>query len=226
MNNEITNLHAASSNETAEIQTKSDKRKLFKSNQAQKNDDPQDMSDSGKCKNNRAHTIRSFSLYSSKKARSSIDDERSNSIMNKDSAISTSKAATKKQKFKILLLIATVSCTFALTWLPAHVIQIWKVAFNSSFPYSESMYIIKFLAHTLSYSNSFLNPFIYVFIGAKFRSHLYSEFEYLLGICFKDVGRSKKLNRTEPKSHTQSIYINSNKSVRYVSNRMSRARRF
>ncbi len=127
-----------------------------------------------------------------------FNKSRSNSIIIKDSAISTSKATAKKQKFKILLLIATVSVTFGLTWLPAHVIQIWKVVFNSSFPYSESMYIIKFIAHTLSYSNSLLNPFIYVFIGAKFRSHFYNEFEFILKYCCKTKLNSK-LNRNDSK---------------------------
>ena len=99
----------------------------------------------------------------------------------------------KKQKFKILLLIATVSITFALTWLPAHVIQIWKVAFNSSFPYNDVMYIIKVISHTLTYSNSLLNPFIYVFIGAKFRSHIHAEFSELYQVyCLKQ----KKINST------------------------------
>jgi hypothetical protein len=127
-----------------------------------------------------------------------FNKSRSNSIIIKDSAISTSKATSKKQKFKILLLIATVSITFGLTWLPAHVIQIWKVVFNSSFPYSESMYIIKFIAHTLSYSNSLLNPFIYVFIGAKFRSHFYKEFEFILKYCCEKK-LNHKLNRNDSK---------------------------
>lgn len=38
--------------------------------------------------------------------------------------------AMRKQKQKILLLIATVSITFALTWLPAHFIQLWRVIFK------------------------------------------------------------------------------------------------
>jgi hypothetical protein len=36
----------------------------------------------------------------------------------------------KKQRAKLLFLIATVAITFATTWLPAHVIQIWKVCDN------------------------------------------------------------------------------------------------
>ena len=96
----------------------------------------------------------------------------------------------RKQKTKILVLIATVSVTFALTWLPAHIIQIWKIAFNSSFPYSEPMYIMKMVAHTLSYSNSLLNPFIYVFIGTKFRRHFFLEFDFLFKKCFKSYANN------------------------------------
>ncbi len=101
----------------------------------------------------------------------------------------------RKQKIKILILIGTVSLTFALTWLPAHVIQIWKVIFNSSFPYSDFMYITKFIAHTLTYSNSVLNPFIYVFIGSKFRGHIYSELELLFQSCFLNVKRNNQQNK-------------------------------
>jgi len=97
----------------------------------------------------------------------------------------------RKQKIKILILIGTVSLTFALTWLPAHVIRIWKVIFHASFPYSDVMYIAKFIAHTLTYSNSVLNPFIYVFIGSKFRGHIYSELGLLFHSCFLNVKRNK-----------------------------------
>lgn len=114
-----------------------------------------------------------------------------NSLKNPQSKTIRSANAIKKQKFKILVLIATVSITFALTWLPAHVIQIWKVAFNSYFPYSDSMYIIKVISHTLTYSNSLLNPIIYVFIGAKFRSHIYSEInEFYQFYCLNNKNHS------------------------------------
>ena len=38
------------------------------------------------------------------------------------------------------------------------------------------------MAHTLSYSNSFLNPLIYVFMGSRFRQHIHSEFSYLYDV--------------------------------------------
>jgi hypothetical protein len=90
----------------------------------------------------------------------------------------------KKKKTKLLFLIATVAITFATTWLPAHVINIWKTCWNDSFPYNDTMYIIKLVSHTLTYTNSVLNPIIYVFIGARFRSHIYSEFNTLFKACF------------------------------------------
>lgn len=90
----------------------------------------------------------------------------------------------KKQRVKLLLLIATVAMTFAFLWLPAHVINIWKVVFNQYFPYSDTMYIMKVISHTLTYSNSLLNPIIYVFIGAKFRNYIYDEFNHVAKVLF------------------------------------------
>ncbi len=88
----------------------------------------------------------------------------------------------KQKKTKVLILIGAVSITFALTWLPAHIIQIWRIIFNKSFPFNDLMYIIKVVAHTLSYSNSFINPFIYIFVGSKFKSHIKEEINRLCGI--------------------------------------------
>ncbi|CAF0832053.1 unnamed protein product [Brachionus calyciflorus] len=124
----------------------------------------------------------------------------------------------KKQKLKILLLIATVSITFAVTWLPAHVIQIWKVVFNSSFPYSDAMYIIKVISHTLTYSNSLINPFIYVFIGAKFRSHIHLEFSELYQVYCLRRKRSD-LNFSSAKMSTGSYVavMNKNRSDKFSS---------
>ena len=88
----------------------------------------------------------------------------------------------KQTKTKVLILIGAVSITFGLTWLPAHTIQIWRTIFRESFPFNDLMYIIKVVAHTLSYSNSFINPFIYIFVGSKFKSHIKDEINRLCGI--------------------------------------------
>lgn len=102
----------------------------------------------------------------------------------------------KKQRVKLLFLIATVAMTFAFLWLPAHVINIWKVVFNKYFPYSDTMYIMKVISHTLTYSNSLLNPIIYVFIGAKFRNYIYDEFSNVTKVLFFCSKKKKETSTT------------------------------
>lgn len=102
----------------------------------------------------------------------------------------------KKQRTKLLFLVATVSLTFATTWLPAHVIQIWKIVFEETFPYTDAMYLIKVAAHTLTYSNSLLNPIIYVFIGAKFRNYIKQEFNTISKtLCLKQTDTTRQISQ-------------------------------
>jgi len=93
----------------------------------------------------------------------------------------------KQRKRKVLFLIAAVSLCFALLWLPIHVINLWKL-FSKSFPYTNLMYIIKLAAHTLSYLNSSLNPFLYVLMGGKFKTH----FSFKLGNFKNPFSNNKK----------------------------------
>jgi hypothetical protein len=88
-----------------------------------------------------------------------------------------------RQRIKLLIIIATVSITFFLTWLPVHILRVWMSMFKSSFPYTDQMYIIKAISHVLSYSNSVVNPFVYVFIGARFRQYFYLEFSKIIFCC-------------------------------------------
>ena len=123
----------------------------------------------------------STSLYSKveKSKKTSINKSSDKNKSKKLTNISIAGKSTinaKKQKMKLLFLIAIVAITFAFTWLPTHIIIVWRKLFSSTFPYNDSMYILKFIAHTLSYTNSLINPFIYVFIGAKFRNHIFLEF--------------------------------------------------
>ena len=113
----------------------------------------------------------------------------------KDSPIALLSNYNKKRRTKILILIATVSITFALTWFPVHFIQIWRTVFREYFPFNDLMYIIKVIAHTLSYSNSLLNPFIYVFCGTKFRSLIYDEFSTIIRVfSFKKSSNGSSSN--------------------------------
>ena len=81
----------------------------------------------------------------------------------------------RKRKRRMFILIAMACTTFSLLWLPIHVIHVWRVIFSDYFPFSDAMYIIKIVANTLSYLNSCLNPFIYVFVSSKFRKYFFME---------------------------------------------------
>ncbi|XP_014680760.1 PREDICTED: galanin receptor type 1-like isoform X2 [Priapulus caudatus] len=65
---------------------------------------------------------------------------------------------------RTLLVIVAV---FAVCWLPAHCVQLSHDA--GTWRYTEATFAIKALAHTLSYCNSALNPFIYAFMTKSFR---------------------------------------------------------
>ena len=108
---------------------------------------------------------------------------------NSQKATRTTYSVIKQRKRKLLLLIGTVSLSFALLWLPIHVINLWKV-FSESFPYTNLIYIIKLIAHTLSYLNSCLNPFLYVLMGGKFKTH----FSFKLG-NFKNPFTNNKMKQ-------------------------------
>lgn len=108
--------------------------------------------------------------------------------INKKTPIKATRASTtiiKQRKRKLLILIGIVSLSFSVLWLPIHVINLWKVLFSDSFPYTDSMYIIKLIAHTLSYLNSSLNPFFYVLMGGKFKTHLSFAFKNLKSYFIK-----------------------------------------
>lgn len=146
----------------------------------------------------------------------SLDQQARNTVFNDESSpnpletqISLKKVKStranlqKKQRTKLLFLVATVSITFATTWLPAHVIQIWKVVFEETFPYTDAMYLIKVAAHTLTYSNSLLNPIIYVFIGAKFRNYIKQEFNTISKIlCLKQTDTTWQISQFSTATHS------------------------
>ncbi len=75
--------------------------------------------------------------------------------------------ASRTRKRKIAKLVMVVVATFALCWLPIHVVHL-----NNDFgptEYSYLFYIIKIVAHCMSYANSAINPIIYSFMSNSFR---------------------------------------------------------
>lgn len=73
-----------------------------------------------------------------------------------------------KKRKRAVAMVGVVVGVFAVCWLPIHVFHLWN-RFDENFPYVESTYIYKIVAHTLSYANCCINPFIYGCLGDGFR---------------------------------------------------------
>lgn len=66
-------------------------------------------------------------------------------------------------------MIASVTIIFGVSWLPIHSIY-FAYRFSKNFPSdSDFLYLLKHIAHTLTYLNSMLNPFFYSIISDSFR---------------------------------------------------------
>ncbi|RUS91764.1 hypothetical protein EGW08_000472, partial [Elysia chlorotica] len=69
---------------------------------------------------------------------------------------------------KVAKMVAAVVVLFAITWLPIHLFNLCFVLLDD-FPQSRPLYILKIFAHTLSYTGSCVNPFVYTIMGDGFR---------------------------------------------------------
>ncbi|WAQ94429.1 GALR2-like protein [Mya arenaria] len=73
-----------------------------------------------------------------------------------------------KRRKRVTKLVASVVIVFAVSWLPIHILNIW-FKYDPLFPRTPTMYVMKIVSHTLSYSNSCVNPFVYAFLSDGFR---------------------------------------------------------
>ncbi|XP_035670366.1 G-protein coupled receptor 54-like [Branchiostoma floridae] len=76
-----------------------------------------------------------------------------------------------RQTRRTTCIIVSVVVIFALSWLPNHAINLWRV-FNLNAPITDAIHAVKTAALILSYSNSAVNPFIYTLIGENYRNCL------------------------------------------------------
>lgn len=66
-------------------------------------------------------------------------------------------------------MIASVTILFGFSWFPIHSIY-FAYRFVKNFPVeSDLLYLVKQIAHTLTYLNSMLNPFVYSILSDNFR---------------------------------------------------------
>ncbi|XP_035687866.1 G-protein coupled receptor 54-like [Branchiostoma floridae] len=85
-----------------------------------------------------------------------------------------------KQKRKVALMVATVVLLFTLSWLPNHILNLWRCLDPKS-PMTPTIHYIKIVALCLSYANSSINPIVYSFMGEDFRKNFKKAFPR----CFK-----------------------------------------
>lgn len=83
---------------------------------------------------------------------------------------------------RVTRMIAIVFVLFIICWLPIHVIVIC-LKFDSNFPRTDTTYLIKFLANSLSYANSCVNPFVYAFVHNSFQNVIRQKFSHCCDIC-------------------------------------------
>lgn len=73
---------------------------------------------------------------------------------------------------KVTLLVAAVTITFALCWLPIHLCYIFRAVTyeqHHSTQFRKSYLIVEIVAKILAFSNSCANPLLYAFFSSKFR---------------------------------------------------------
>lgn len=88
---------------------------------------------------------------------------------NNSNGITSKKAQQQeKRRKRVTKLVASVVIVFAVLWLPIHIINLW-FKLDPNFPRTGVMYAFKIIAHTLSYANSCVNPFVYAFLSDGFR---------------------------------------------------------
>ncbi|XP_019636149.1 PREDICTED: G-protein coupled receptor 54-like [Branchiostoma belcheri] len=76
-----------------------------------------------------------------------------------------------RQTRRTTCIIVSVVVIFALSWLPNHAINLWRV-FNLDADITDAISALKTAALILSYSNSAVNPFVYTLIGENYRNCL------------------------------------------------------
>ena len=109
-------------------------------------------------------------------------------------------------------MIAIVTILFGLSWLPIHLIHFFMKFTQFDFC-SKLVFAFKTLAHTLTYSNSMLNPFFYTIMGNNFRKQVFEQKAKYSSRFKTNHSRSssyKESLRLNLKRNIDSVYINHN----------------
>ncbi|XP_061167044.1 kiSS-1 receptor-like [Saccostrea echinata] len=80
-----------------------------------------------------------------------------------------------KKTRRVIKMVAVLILLFACSWGPIQVLFMWR-NLDPSFPHSMELFYFEIFAHTLSYANSCINPFVYAFMNKRIRTALAARF--------------------------------------------------
>lgn len=121
-----------------------------------------------------------------------------------DSSVPPSKRSTcrKRGKRKVTTIAIVVVVLFVISWLP---IQMFHLIYQfHNIPRSKMWYYFKMFAHTLSYTNSCVNPFIYAFLNDGFKKSFQKTFPRLSRLpMIRNLFRRYKNRRNSETRNTE-----------------------
>ncbi|XP_071497676.1 G-protein coupled receptor 54-like [Diadema antillarum] len=82
------------------------------------------------------------------------------------------------QKRRITRMVLAVIVAFAVCWLPVHAMNLWQ-RLDPDFPRTKLTLALKTTAYCMAYANSCVNPFVYAFVGGRFRERVRKAFPAL-----------------------------------------------
>ncbi|XP_060085841.1 G-protein coupled receptor 54-like [Ylistrum balloti] len=86
-----------------------------------------------------------------------------------------------RRRRRVTRMVSVVVLLFATFWFPIHVYNICRK--SMTIPQTSIFYGIKIFAHTLSYANSCVNPFVYAFLNDGFKKAFAKTFPSLYPWC-------------------------------------------
>lgn len=109
------------------------------------------------------------------------------------------------KKKKVTKTVMILIFTFILSWFPVHFIATWY-KLDENFPEGNVVFVIKLIAHTMSYSISTINPIIYARFSTK---EEYNNPSNLQTTAKRSLSRCKNIKKTTANTRKISKTISS-----------------
>ena len=84
------------------------------------------------------------------------------------------------RKRRVTKTVILLTLTFIVLWFPVHFLTTWY-RLDKNFPQDAGWFILKMIAHTMTYANSSMNPLIYAFSNDSVRHSFLNMFKVKKG---------------------------------------------